>query len=201
MGAEGKDEDDYPDDYLENFAAWYSHIIQEQTGALLGLQKALQDVIDGFSSLELKRAGQKGRVLRAVFSKMPDGKNGAQRQKHVEFDFDELSDGQRTLIALYTLLHCAVERDATLCLDEPDNFLALAEIQPWIFELGDRVEEVGAQSILISHHPEVMDLLARDCGVVFSRTGLGPVRVESYRAGAFDKLTPSEQIARGWERG
>ena len=51
MGAEGEDEDDYPEDYLENFAAWYAHIIQEQTSSFLDLQRALRDVIDGFDSL------------------------------------------------------------------------------------------------------------------------------------------------------
>ena len=200
MGAEGKDEDDYPKDYLENFAAWYSYIIQEQTGSFLNLQKALRNAIEGFDSLDLKRVGRKARVLRAVFSRPPGEANGSPRQQRLEFDFDELSDGQRTLIALYTLLYCVVGQDATICLDEPDNFLALAEIQPWVFELGDRIEELGAQSILISHNPELINLLAGDCGAVFARTGLGPVRVERYRPDAVNKLVPAERIARGWER-
>ena len=45
----------------------------------------------------------------------------------------------------------------TLCLDEPDNFLALAEIQPLIFEFCDATEENGPQVIFASHHPETID--------------------------------------------
>jgi ATPase subunit of ABC transporter with duplicated ATPase domains len=90
--------------------------------------------------------------------------------------------------------------DTTICIDEPDNYLALAEIQPWLFALSDRIDDEGGQAILISHHPELIDLLAPQHGVLFSRTGLGPVRVEPFRPDALGILHPSEQIARGWER-
>lgn len=199
MGAEGKEEDDYPEDYLENFAAWYGHIIQEQTSSFIALQKSLQEIIEGFDSLELKKAGRKARILRAVFSKAEGKGTNSRKKQRIEFDFDELSDGQRALIALYTLLYCVVAPNATICLDEPDNFLALAEIQPWLLALSDRIDEVGGQSILISHHPELIDLLATEHGVVFSRASFGPVRAEKYRPGALGaKLSASENIARGW---
>ena len=44
--------------------------------------------------------------------------------------FSEVSEGQRALIALYMLVYCALTPDRTLLIDEPDNFIALAEIQP-----------------------------------------------------------------------
>jgi hypothetical protein len=200
MGAEAKGEDDYPEDNLVNFAAWYGNIIQEQTGSFLNLQRSLREIFEGFDSLDLRKAGRT-RVLRAVFSATSaEGKRGSKKQR-IEFDFDELSDGQRALIALYTLLYCVIEADTTICLDEPENFLALAEIQPWLLELGDRIQETGSQAILISYHPELIDLLAPECGIVFSRSGLGPVRVDPYRADKMSKLRPSEAVARGWERG
>lgn len=201
MGAEARDEDDYPEDYLENFAAWYSHIIQEQTGSFVDLQRALRDVIDGFDSLELKRVGRKAKVLRAVFSRAPGNGESSRKRVRLEFDFDELSDGQRTLVALYTLLYCVVEKETTVCFDEPENFLALAEIQPWLLALIDRADDIGAQIILVSHHPELIDLLAPGHGVVFTRNALGPVRLEQYRSDLLGKLSPSERVARGWERG
>jgi predicted ATPase len=199
MGAEAKGQDDYPEDDLENFAAWYENIIHEQTGSFINLQRSLREIFDGFDSLVLPRAGRT-HVLRAVFSSERGKENGSKRRR-IEFDFDELSDGQKALIALYTLLYCVIEPGTAICLDEPDNFLALAEIQPWLLELSDRLEETGAQAILISHHPELINLLAPECGVVFSRSGLGPVRVEPYRPDKVSKLRPSERIARGWERG
>jgi energy-coupling factor transporter ATP-binding protein EcfA2 len=195
VAAEGSESDDRLEDDLTNFAGWYGHVIQEKTGALLDLRKALGDVLDSFDSLDLRLVGRKTRVLRAVFSE-----SGTPKPKRFEFDFDELSDGQRALIVLYTLLYTIIEPDATICIDEPDNFLALAEIQPWLFALSDRIEDVGAQAILVSHHPELIDILAPEHGVIFSRSGLGAVRVEPYRTDAIGKLAPSERVARGWER-
>jgi predicted ATPase len=201
IGAEAKGEEgEYPGDDLSNFAAWYGHIIQEQTGAFLNFQRSLGETLEGFDSLDLKRAGRTARILRAAFSKPSGDDQSAPKKQRLEFDFDELSDGQRALIALYTLLHCAVLPDTTICIDEPDNYLALAEIQPWLFALSDRIDDEGGQDILISHHPELIDLLAPQHGVLFSRTGLGPVRVEPFRPDALGILHPSEQIARGWER-
>jgi AAA15 family ATPase/GTPase len=197
MGNEGNEAHYYLDDDLQNFAAWYGHVIQEKTSQFIALQKALGEVIDDFDSLEFKRIGRKARFLNAVFLQKGESTT-SQKGRRIEFDFDELSDGQRALIALYALLYCAVETDTTICLDEPDNFLALAEIQPWLLELGDRIEE-GAQAILISHHPEIIDLWAPECGLVFSRNGLGPVRASVYREDEFEGLTPSEVVARGWE--
>ncbi len=201
MEAEAKAEVEFPQDNLSDFAAWYSHIIQEKTGSFLKLQEALREILDGFDALDLKKAGRDTRALRSVFlAPSGDDESGSRRQR-LEFGFNELSDGQRALIALYTLLHCAVGPETTICIDEPDNFVALAEIQPWLFALSDRIDDEGGQAILISHHPELIDLLAPQHGVVFSRAGLGPVRVEPYRPDALGKLSPAEQIARGWERG
>ena len=197
MGAEAKVEagsDEYPEDDLSNFAAWYGHIIQERTASTIKLQQSLREVIDGFDSLDLKKVGRRDRELLASF------RGQGAKKSTLEFDLDELSDGQKVLIALYTLLHFAVERETTICIDEPDNFLALAEIQPWLLELSDRIDDESSQVILVSHHPEVIDMLAPKHGVVFYRDGFGPVRAEQYRSDLVNKLRPSELIARGWER-
>jgi predicted ATPase len=89
------------------------------------LQQSLREILDGFDSLDLRRAGRTARVLRAVFTKPPDGEVRSSKKQPLEFDFDELSDGQKILIALYTILHCVVAPDATVCIDEPENFIAL----------------------------------------------------------------------------
>jgi energy-coupling factor transporter ATP-binding protein EcfA2 len=197
----GRSEDYYLEDDLSNFPGWYSHNVQEQTGAALDLQKSLREVIQGFDSLHLTRVGRAVRELRAYFQKSPNDNGRPGKNRPLEFGFDELSEGQRVLIALYALLHFAVGPERTMCVDEPDNFLALSEIQPWLLALNDRVDDEGGQVILVSHHPEVLNLLAPEHGVLFSRTGLGPVQAVPYRPDTLGKLLPSEQIARGWERG
>jgi len=94
-----------------------------------------------------------------------------------------------------------VGSERTICIDEPENFIALAEIQPWLLDLNDRVEDHGGQAILVSHHPELINLLAPEHAVIFSREHGGPVHIEPFRAEALGKLSPAELIARGWERG
>jgi len=70
--------------------------------------------------------GEQNRLLKVRFQ----GKTG---DSPSEYRLSDLSDGQRTLIALYTILVASTaggENTYTLCLDEPENFLALPEIQP-----------------------------------------------------------------------
>src|ERR1035438_8231016 len=49
-----------------------------------------------------------------------------------QFRFNELSEGQRCLICLYAILHFVLAKGHTAILDEPDNFVSLREIQPWL---------------------------------------------------------------------
>ncbi len=102
---------------------------------------------------------------------------------------------------LDVLLHCAVTQGRTLLIDEPDNFVALAEIQPWLLKLLDRVDEQNAQVILVSHHPELLNQLAGQGGVLLDRPNGGETRVLPFSPPDDSGLTPSEIIARGWEHG
>lgn len=66
----------------------------------------------------------KHKILKAGFK---NEKSGA---SFIFFDFEQLSDGQRVIIALYALLLGLVDLGHTIFLDEPENYVALAEIQP-----------------------------------------------------------------------
>jgi hypothetical protein len=96
------------------------------------------------------------------------------------------------------LLHFLSGSGATLCLDEPDNFVALSEIQPFLLALR---EQVGLQTLLISHHPEVINLLAPGSGLQFERVSGGPVRVSPFQAPPDTAVPAAELVARGWEDG
>ena len=86
----------------------------------------------------------------------------------ISYYFHELSEGQKVLIALYALVYCTPE-NSLICIDEPENFLALPEIQPWFDTLYDQCAERNLQALLISHHPKIINLLASDSGYWFSR--------------------------------
>ena len=104
--------------------------------------------------------------------------------------------------SLYTLLYCSVADGATVCVDEPDNFVALPEIQPWLHELYATCVDSSGQAIIISHHPEMIDFLAPDCGVWFSREVNGPARLTTKITDEAQTGLPlSELVARGWIHG
>ena len=179
-----------------NFASWYRHISQENVNAIFELTRSLQEVIDGFDSLSLNAAGENVRILKAHFNTDLNGK-----PQHFDFAFEELSDGQRTLVVLYTVLNYVKQTGLTLCMDEPANFVSLAEIQPYLMNLRDIVSEGKSQAILISHHPEVINYFASDNAVQFSRSNNGPIRSGPFEVDGGGGLLPAEIVARGWNSG
>ena len=184
-------EEIHPDSTLSNFASWYRHLSQEEPNVGFNLKKSLQEVIEGFDSLLLAKEGETTRMLKV------DIKDAS--EKPIRYDFEELSDGQRALIGLYTLLAVMKEKPITLCVDEPDNFIMLAEIEPWLAELQELADEHGSQVLLISHHPEFINYYVPRNAVRFFRQHGGPVRVTTFTTANKDVLPPAEIVARGWE--
>ena len=106
---------------------------------------------------------------------------------------------QGWLIAMYSLTHLSSDRRVSLFIDEPDNYLALGEIQPWLAEAEDRVGDSLGQVVVASHHPVTIDYMAGASGRWFSRDGNGPVRVSKEPKNVVDGLSLSETMARRWE--
>jgi predicted ATPase len=193
MNAESRSEAETLNSDGSNFASWYRHLSQDQ-GDLSRLYKRLGKVLPGFRKLRTASTGKSGRQreLFAVFSY-------SDSELQYEIDFEELSDGERATIILYCLLMEAEngnEADGnlmTLLLDEPENYVGLQLIQPWLVELADATRNEG-QLFVISHNPEVIDYLAADHALFFERPGGGPTRV---RKDPFNRdlgLRASEQI-------
>jgi len=175
-----------------NFAAWYRHVLLERQELVPEFTKALKEVIDGFRGIRMEKVGLDTRALMVLFDQLG---------KRYELRLDEISDGQRALIALYSLVRLAAGQGYTLFLDEPDNYIALAEIQPWLIELADACGQGVPQAVLASHHPELIDYLGGDRGMVLSREASGVTTVRPSSEWAVDGgLKLSEVIARGWEQ-
>ncbi len=187
---------------LSNFASWYRRALVTNAAAGASYLSDMRQVIAGMESLDLHDLGQGIMVLRASFEQPHEPiAPGRRRRGTFWLGLQELSDGQRALIGLYALLHFVLKEGATLCIDEPDNFVALAEIQPWLLDIADRVDDYGAQCILASHHPEILNLLALDHGILLERGGSGPTTGIRYKPDADLPLTPAEVMARGWQHG
>ena len=108
MGAETRSEDEFLDPLMRNFAGWYRHAAQENMGEIPGLFDAIRGALPGFDSLSLTESGETTRSLKAVFRSPGDG------QRLVRYGFDQLSDGQRALIALYSLITLSKGRRTSL---------------------------------------------------------------------------------------
>ena len=178
---------------MDNFVSWYRYLSQEHQGAMVDLFQELKQVLPGFSSFSLREAGE-AKILKVLLER--PGSDG----RPIPYDFSELSDGQRALTALYSLLFGLKDEGVSLFLDEPDNFVALREIQPWLAAVADSAGEHVEQAVFISHHPEMIDSLALPHGRWFERDDNGPVRVSDQPRAQVEGLTPSETMARGWER-
>ena len=193
MSSESREESSSLSRHMENFTSWYRYLSLEHQGAMLAIFPELKRVLPGFNSCNLKEAGE-AKVLKVLFDR-PDGHG-----RPIAFDFKALSDGQRVLIALYTVLYGLKDEGISLFLDEPDNFVALREIQPWLTALADFTGEGIEQAVLISHHPDIINYLAPSSGRWFERESNVPTRVSDQPKAAADGLTMAETVARGWEK-
>jgi len=178
-----------------NFAAWYQHQQLENPSSIEKFKQKLGEVIDGFDGARLEKTGSSRRAFRISFV-------GEGKQKY-ELSLNEISDGQRALLSLYALTELSSGMKNLLYLDEPENYVALAEIQPWLIELADRCGESIPQAVICSHHPELIDYLGSSHGVLLDREQSGPTRIIDFSDAVCGDteagLKLSEIIARGWE--
>ena len=153
LGGPAGEEVAAPDRDLSNFASWYRLGVQQEPEATLRLREDLRAVLPGFVQLRLEALSPEVKDLKVRFEF--DGRTH-------ELSWSKLSDGQRLLVALYGALRLGLERASLIALDEIENYVAPAEIQPWLRAVVDLTAERGGQLIVISHHPESVDYLAAD---------------------------------------
>jgi predicted ATPase len=152
MSAESRREAGQIDWHMENFASWYRAFFAEHQTAVVGLYADLAQSIPGFSALSFLRFGEEMRVLQAEFVE-------ENAKKTRQMSFTVLSEGQKMLVALYALIASGRGSGVSVFIDEPDNYLSIEEIQPWLRSFIDDCGEGGEleQVVVISHHPEIID--------------------------------------------
>lgn len=170
-----------------NFASFFDHLNTERPEVRAALEEHLREALPGFDNFRFTTLWD-GKILLAKFG---DGKH-----KPAEYRLEELSEGQRVLFMLYAAVFGHLGQGSLLCFDEPDNFVSLPEIQPWLQTLRDTLEERGGQALIISHHPEVIDYLALDSVLRFERPS-GPVIVRPLETEENSELRLSDILARG----
>ncbi len=191
MELESKAKAKHPDLSMINLTSWFRSLNQSQEwgGAL---RDALRAVWPDFQFFNLVDVGLNAEALQLRF----ENKGG----KPVLLFFDQLSDGERALIGLY-MVRTALETGAarTVLIDEPDNFVGLPELQPWVLSMRELLDDEH-QLIMISHHPEILSNSGEANGRYLWRdnhtspTRIGPLHVPQ-------GMTAGEALARGWASG
>jgi predicted ATPase len=171
-----------------NFVSWLRYLSEERPQAKRDCEERLAELIPGFQGFRFQSVGDR-KALLASFRR----KDGEQYELFV----NNLSEGQKILSILYSVLYGLVGKASVLCIDEPENFISLPEVQPWLQSLRDLVEERSGQALIISHHPEVIDYLAADSAFLFERPGGDLVRVRPWTPDPSKIMKPSEILVRG----
>jgi predicted ATPase len=188
MELESREERSRPDLYLSNLTSWYRHLAQEQEWSD-HLRNSLQGVWPDFRSFRLVGTGLQAKALQLRFDNSGDSENGS-------LYFHQLSDGEKMLIGLYMIQSAlATHAIQSALIDEPDNYVGLPELQPWMLSV---MELLGkhSQALLISHHPELLDLSAGSGKYIWRDTHTSPTRMGQIRPA--EGLSVSETVARGW---
>ncbi len=175
-----------------NFSAWFETEAHADTEKLLHYFKEMGQVLPGFRSINWRPLSKKANLVEVDFQA-----NGTKRS----FQLDELSEGELSLLIHYAVLHFGMEWEPTIGFDEPDNYLALAEIEPLLYAIEEAAIKHKAQVFLISHHPEIFDRWARDsarCRYMF-KTEDGMFRCRPIDWDNYPHLSPAEVVARGWQ--
>jgi len=189
MQSECRGEESHPNWDMSNYTAWFAYLNNGYRDGVFKLEKELlPDIFDGFKGFDMIPLAESKRLeLKFVVA-----------GKKVSYKLSEISAGQKALIALYTLICCLPERDYTLCIDEPENFLALPETQPWLNQFYQQCQVDKGQGILISHHPKLINYLAADNGIWFSQEEQ-IIRSQKITPDLSDSgLSIAELIGRGW---
>jgi AAA15 family ATPase/GTPase len=178
--------------YVPEFVSgWYGLMAGVYPEENVKFLESMKKALDGFQTLRISSDEDSAKKLRVDFT--------TPTKKRVSYSLPELSDGQRCLLDLYMILHFLIARGHTVFIDEPDNFISLREIQPWLLAAEEAVEDHHGQLILISHHPEILNQWAQEHGLRFFREDNGHVRTVKFKTDPNGNLQPSELIARGWE--
>jgi len=172
-----------------NFASWFRGVLADRPEVGSLLNEALRPTLPGLQRIAFEKISPKVRELMLHF----------RTDAHdYSVSADELSDGQRSLLLLHGLLVGAFNRRVVAFLDEPEIGLAPHEMQPWLAQATAALEQHDGQLFVISHHPAVIEHLAPERTIRFSRPGGGPTRIDEVTLETTGGASVSEWLSLPW---
>ena len=169
-----------------NFLSWFRSIIVRNVGFTDQLMKYLGN---GFFKERVSFSWTdptKERENDMLFS-FSDDSSG----KVWEGRFSEMSDGEKIFVIGAALMTCNAIRGGTFCFwDEPDNFLAISEVQGFITRLRKSFGHDRGQLVITSHNIETIRTIGIDATAIIQRASqLEPARIQFAR----DNLRTAEE--------
>jgi hypothetical protein len=156
-----------------NIANWFANILERSADSYSDAKNNyLKVIFPDFDGLSIIPNEYGAKILKARFK---------QSGKTFDVSFDKLADGEKCLI-LATLVIAANQLDGSevFCFwDEPDNYLALSEIEHFIAIIKKSFGQVG-QLFMSSHNPETFARFSEDNTFIFFRKDhLSPTQKET----------------------
>jgi ATPase subunit of ABC transporter with duplicated ATPase domains len=133
---------------VTDFAAWFSGVVSYAPSAYSKIDAYLTELMPDLKDIKNPLIGTDSRSLVVQFS------NG---QGTLNLPFGDLSDGEKCFMICALLLAANQAYGPLLCFwDEPDNYLALDEVQHFVMALRSEFQKTGGQFIATSHNPEAI---------------------------------------------
>lgn len=136
-----------PNAQVTDFAAWFSGLLAYAPSAYSRIDEYLKQVMPDLADIKNPSTGKESRTLTLQFSK---------GQGNVTLPFEDLADGEKAFMIGSLVIAANQHYGPLLCLwDEPDNHLALSEVQHFVMSLRRAFGSRG-QFIATSHNPEAI---------------------------------------------
>ena len=169
-----------------NFLSWFRSVIVRNVGFTDQLMKYLGN---GFFKERVSFSWTdptKERENDMLFSFSDDSSD-----RVWEGRFSEMSDGEKIFVIGAALMTCNAIRGGTFCFwDEPDNFLAISEVQGFITRLRKSFGHDRGQLVITSHNIETIRTIGIDATAIIQRASqLEPARIQFVR----DNLRTAEE--------
>ncbi|HET6250926.1 MAG TPA: AAA family ATPase [Tepidisphaeraceae bacterium] len=141
-----------------NIASTLRALLEQKPAAYSVLDKHIRERIADFSSLEFTERGESGKQLIVKFDRTEP------------LDFSMLSSGEKCFALAAVILAVQDKIGSVFCMwDEPDNHLALTEVNQFVAGLRKIASRGEAQLIVTSHNPEAIRAFSDENTFVFLR--------------------------------
>jgi ABC-type Mn2+/Zn2+ transport system ATPase subunit len=149
-----------PNLQVTDFAAWFSGLLASAPAAYSQIDEYLKQVMPDLKDIQNPVTGGDSRSLFLQFTN---------EQGTVKLAFEDLSDGEKCFMICALVLAAKSAYEPVLCFwDEPDNYLALAEVGHFVLALR-KAFQTGGQFIATSHNPEAIGRFSSENTLVLYR--------------------------------